>query len=62
MSENVLGYLEDRIIQLQTRINELQELSKHYKIVLRDYKRENKIDGEMPENAEQEQKEETIVL
>ena len=55
--ENVLSFLEDRIIQLQTRINEMQELSKHYKMVLKDYKREHKIETDMPEHVNMNQHE-----
>ncbi|GIV34876.1 MAG: hypothetical protein KatS3mg031_2411 [Chitinophagales bacterium] len=42
--KNFLSVLENRIIKLQTQINDLQELIKHYRAVLADYKKNVKVD------------------
>ncbi len=42
--KNFLSVVENRVIRLQTQINDLQELIKHYRAVLADFKRNVKVD------------------
>ncbi len=48
-NNNILGYFESRIISIQAQINNLQELVNHYRAVLNDYKRQNRVDMPMDE-------------
>jgi len=65
-NNNVLAYFESRIINLQAQINNLQELVNHYRAVLADYKRQNRIDfpvDDFQQNIQQGiSREETVTL
>ena len=47
---NVMGYLEDKIIKLQSQITELQDMIRHYRAVLADTKRSMRVDYAENEN------------
>ena len=62
-NNNILGYFESRIINIQAQINNLQELVNHYRAVLNDYKRQNRIDvGDDFQQNLKIPKEETVSL
>jgi len=61
---NVMSFLEDRVIKLQSQITEMQDLIRHYRAVLSDYKRTVRVDySENNENNYQNaQREENVTL
>ena len=61
-NNNILGYFESRIINIQAQINNLQELVNHYRAVLNDYKRQNRIELPMDEFHANIPKEDTVSL
>ena len=62
-NNNILGYFETRIMNIQAQINNLQELVNHYRAVLNDYKRQNRIDLPMEDYQQPNiPREETISL
>ncbi|HXH18384.1 MAG TPA: hypothetical protein VNJ07_04800 [Chitinophagales bacterium] len=66
-NNNLLSYFESRIISIQAQINNLQELVNHYRAVLADFKRQNRIDypiDEFQQNMQQQgiPKEDTVSL
>lgn len=58
-----MGFLEDRVIKLQSQITELQDLIRHYRAVLNDYKRTMRVDySENNEAYQNAHREESVTL
>jgi len=60
---NVMGYLEDKIIKLQSQITELQDTIRHYRAVLAYTKRSMRVDyGENENNYNTINRDEHVTL
>ena len=59
---NVMGFLEDRVIKLQSQITEMQDLIRHYRAVLNDYKRTMRVDYSENENYQNVHRDENVTL
>ncbi len=59
---NVMGYLEDKIIKLQSQITEMQDMIRHYRAVLADTKRSMRVDYGENENYQNANRDEHVTL
>jgi hypothetical protein len=59
---NVMGYLEDKIIKLQSQITELQDTIRHYRAVLADTKRTMRVDYAEHDNYQNAHRDENVTL